>query len=276
MFLVYNSDVLAETDFGVSANDRAFQYGDGLFETIRYERNTVWFWPDHYVRLTAAARALHLSLSHTTTQVSLHALVMKLLEANKLTNQTARIKIQVWRQTGGLYTPETNQANVLITARPGKPFAVTDRLNVRVNEFIRLSHSPVSAFKTLASLPYVLAGLAKKEQNLDDIILLNTHPNNYLAECQASNLFWFKDGTLFTPSLETGCIGGILRQQILRRAEAIGQAVDVGLHPYPCLSSAEAVFCCNVNGIQWIRFIDGVGSYPAGHERATELFTGLL
>jgi 4-amino-4-deoxychorismate lyase len=276
MFLVYNSDVLAETDFSVSANDRAFQYGDGLFETIRYERNTVWFWPDHYVRLTTAARALHLTIPDSTNKESLYALVMRILETNQLIDQTARIKIQVWRQTGGLYTPETNQTNILITARPGQPFAVTDRVNVRVNESIRLTHSPVSAFKTLASLPYVMAGLTKKEQGLDDIILLNTHPDNYLAECQASNLFWFSEGVLYTPSLETGCIGGIMRQHILRRAETIGQTVNVGLYPYSRLSTAEAVFCCNVNGIQWIRAIEGIGTYPVGHERATDLFTGLL
>ncbi|WP_080238970.1 aminotransferase class IV [Spirosoma rigui] len=276
MFLVYNSDVLAETNFGVSANDRAFQYGDGLFETIRYERNTIWFWPDHYARLTAGARALHLRLPDNTTEASLYELLIKLIEVNRLRDQTARIKLQVWRQPGGLYTPDTNLANLLITARPGKPFSITDRLNVRVNESIRLSHSPYSAFKTLASLPYVLAGLIKQEQGLDDIILLSTHPGNYLAECQAANLFWFSEGILYTPSLESGCVGGILRQHILRRAEAIGQAVDVGLHPYPVLSSAEAIFCGNVNGIQWVRFIDGVGRYPAGHERATDLFRGLL
>ena len=276
MFLVYNSDVLAETDFRISANDRAFQYGDGLFETIRYERNTVWFWPDHYARLMAAARALHLTLPDDTTNESLNHLIVKLLKANRLITQTARIKIQIWRQTGGLYTPATNHANILITAQPGQPFSITEQTNVRVNADIRLSHSPFSAFKTLGSLPYVMAGLAKKEQGLDDIILLNTHPNNYLAECQASNLFWFSEGTLFTPSLETGCIGGILRQHILRRAEALEQAVDVGLHPYSCLSKAEAVFCCNVNGIQWIRSIEGMGTYPAGHQRAIDLFTGLL
>lgn len=276
MFLVYNSDVLTEANFRVSANDRAFQYGDGLFETIRFERNTIWFWPDHYVRLTAAARALHLTLPDFATRESLYTLVMSLLEANQLIGQTARIKIQIWRQPGGLYTPDTNQSNVLITARPGQPFTITDRLNVRVTEAIRLNHSPVSAFKTLASLPYVLSGLIKKEQGLDDVILLSNHPNNYLAECQASNLFWFSEDVLYTPSLETGCISGILRQHILRRAEVIGQAVNVGLHPYRCLSAAEAVFCCNVNGIQWIRFIDGIGTYPAGHKQATDLFTELL
>ena len=276
MFLVYNSDTLTEADFRVSAHDRAFQYGDGLFETIRYEQNKLWFWPDHYARLTTGLNALHLNLPAGTDESTINQSIMNLLIANKLTNRTARIKVQIWRQTGGLYTPMTNHANILITARPGSPFAITERVKVGIYETIRLTHSPYSSVKTLSSLPYVMAGIAKKERGLDDVILLNTSSENYLAECQASNLFWFDEGVLYTPAVETGCVNGIMRQHILRTAAAVGQPVDVGFHKIQALSRAEAVFCCNVNGIQWIRLIDGIGAYPAGHERATALFTGLL
>jgi len=72
----------------------------------------------------------------------------------------------------------------------------------------------VSAFKTLNALPYVLAGNYRKQLGVDEVILLDTH--GHLAECVASNLFWLKDGMLYTPSLNTGCIGGIIRQQFFR------------------------------------------------------------
>lgn len=276
MFLVYNSDTLPESDFRVSVDDRAFQYGDGLFETIRYERDQLWFLPDHMARLTAGMSALHLHFSADINESAIHQSVMNLLSASHLTGQTARIKIQVWRQTGGLYTPTTNQANLLITARPGQPFAITQRAAVGICETARLTYSPYSAFKTLSSLPYVMAGVEKKERGLDDVILLDSDPEKHVAECQASNLFWFDEGVLYTPAVETGCVDGVLRQHILRVASSIGQPVNVGFFTSHMLSWAEAVFCGNVNGIQWIRSIEGVGTYPAGHERADALFTGLL
>ena len=276
MFLVYNSDTLTEADFRVSAHDRAFQYGDGLFETIRYEQNKLWFWPDHYARLTIGLKALHLNLTAAADELAINQSITNLLTVNQLTDQTARLKIQIWRQTGGLYTPTTNHANILIKARPGSPFAITERANVGVYETVRLTYSPYSSVKTLSSLPYVMAGIAKKERGLDDVILLNTGSENYLAECQASNLFWFDEGVLYTPAVETGCVNGIMRQHILRMAVAVGQPVNVGFHKIQALSWAEAVFCCNVNGIQWIRSIEGIGAYPASHERAGVLFTGLL
>ena len=276
MFLVYNSDTLAETDFQLFASDRAFRYGDGLFETVRYEQNRVWFWPDHYARLTAGMKALHLDLPPDVNEAAVHQLVMDLLVANQLSNQPARVKIQVWRQAGGLYTPTTNEANILITVQPGRPFSITERASVGIYKDTRLTYSPYSAFKTLSSLPYVMAGIAKIEQGLDDVILLNASPDDYLAECQASNLFWFNNGVLYTPAIETGCVNGIMRQHILRIAASVGQPVDVGFHKSHVLSLAEAVFCCNVSGIQWIRSIETLGTYPAGHQRADALFTGLL
>ena len=276
MFLVYNSDTLPESDFRVSVNDRAFQYGDGLFETIRYERDQLWFWPDHVARLIAGMDALHLHFPADANELTIRQSVMNLLSTNVLTDHTARIKIQVWRQIGGLYTPTTNQANLLITARPGQLFAITERAAVGICKTVRLTYSPYSAVKTSSSLPYVMAGIEKKERNLDDIILLDSDPEHYLAECQASNLFWFDKGVLYTPAVETGCVDGVLRQHVLRVAASIGQPVNVGFFTPQMLSWAEAVFCCNVNGIQWIRSIEGIGTYPAGHERADALFTGLL
>lgn len=276
MFLVYNSDILAETDFQIFANDRAFRYGDGLFETVRYERNRIQFWPDHFARLTVGMKALHLNMPSGLTEITVHQLITDLLVANQLTDQPARIKIQVWRQTGGLYTPTTNRANILITAQPGRPFAITERANVGIYEAVRLTYSPFSGVKTLNSLPYVMAGIAKQERGLDDVILLHDGPDGYLAECQASNLFWFDEGVLFTPSVETGCVNGVMRQHILQKAAAVGQPINVGFHKPQILSFAEAVFACNVSGIQWIRAVEALGTYPAGHERADALFTGLL
>ncbi|WP_332368238.1 aminotransferase class IV [Spirosoma telluris] len=216
MFLVYNSDILSENEFCLSANDRAFQYGDGLFETIRYENGQVWYWPDHFARLTAGMAALQINQPDGFNAETVYQRIQHLLSANTLTNQTARIKIQVWRQSGGLYTPSTNKAHVLISARAGQGFSLTEKSRTGIYDAFRLMQSPISAFKTLNALPYVMAGLYKQQYAFDDVILLDTTGN--LAECLASNLFWYGNQTLFTPSLRTGCIGGIVRQQLLRLA----------------------------------------------------------
>ncbi|WP_020595327.1 aminotransferase class IV [Spirosoma panaciterrae] len=260
MFLVYNSDVLSEIDFCLSANDRAFQYGDGLFETIRYENQRLWFWADHLQRLLAGMAALQLNQPEPHFAETVHQHIQTLLSVNKLTDQSARIKVQVWRQPGGLYTPARNQFNLLITTKPGSSFSISEKARVGIYEDFRLSGSPVSLFKTINSLPYVLAGLYKQQHRLDEVILLDTNGN--LSECLASNLFWLKQQSLFTPSLETGCINGILRRQLLRLASPVGLTIQEGTFQPTALRQAEAIFCTNVMGIQWFRQVNGLWTAP--------------
>ena len=256
MFLVYNSDILSESDFQLSINDRAFQYGDGLFETIRYANGQIWFWSDHFARLSAGMTVLQLTQPYGFTAETIYQRILQILAANELINQSARIKIQVWRQPGGLYTPTQNKTNLLITAQPGNPFSSTDKSKTGIYDAFRLTHSPVSAFKTLNALPYVMAGLYKQQKDFDEVILLDTGGN--VAECLASNLFWFSHQTLYTPSLQTGCINGIIRQQLLRLAPKSGIAVAEGLYQPQALAQAEAVFCANVMGIQWLHTVNDV------------------
>lgn len=243
MNLVYNSDVVPANHWSVPSTDRAFQYGDGLFETIRYERGRIWFWPDHYDRLRQGMAALRLDVPNRFDSDTLHQQVIQLIHQNGLDHGSARIKLQVWRQTGGLYTPTTTAANWLLTAQPTNPFSVTASVNLGFFSDVRLSASPVSRFKTLNALPYVLAGLYKQQHGYDDVVLLDTH--GHVAECMASSLFWQRNGGWYTPSLDTGCIDGIVRRQLLRT-----QTVAEGLFLPEAVQTADAVFCANVNGVQ--------------------------
>lgn len=243
MNLVYNSDMLSVASFGLQASNRAFQYGDGLFETIRYEAGHLWFWPDHFDRLTRGMVALQLAPTTPFETDDLQAAILNVVEQNGLANKPARIKLQVWRQPGGLYTPTTHAADWLLTAQPTEPFGITSKPRLGIFRDVRLSPSIVSAYKTMNALPYVLAGLFRQQHRYDEALLLDTH--GHIAECVASSIFWVKDHQLFTPSLETGCIDGIVRRQIMRK-----HPVREGLFLPEVLSDADAVFCANVNGIQ--------------------------
>ncbi|GAA4410438.1 aminodeoxychorismate lyase [Nibrella viscosa] len=254
MYLVYNSDILPESQFRLTADNRAFRYGDGLFETIRYEQERIWFLADHLNRLTRGMQALHLQHRFGFSQETLEQQIQALLTLNGLANQPARIKLQMWRQPGGLYTPDSNKSEFLLTVLPGRPFAVTARNRLGVYDSVRVSPSPVSTFKTLNALPYVLAGLYKQAAQCDDVVLLDTA--GHLAECNASNLFWLRGNTLFTPSPDAGCIDGIIRRQLLRQAAQTGLSVNEGLFMPDALTDAEVVFCCNAAGIQWFRKVE--------------------
>ncbi len=253
MNIIYNFKLTKEISLLPNEGNRAFQYGDGLFETIIYQHKQIRFLPDHVERLTKGAEAFYMQLPNNFSLTYLQEAIHTLVQQNGL-GDNARVRIHVWRKPGGTYTPVTNEADFCITAHALAAPLPPVKHKVFFYEHFRLVVSPVSRFKTCNSLPYVMAGIAKTHRKADDMILLDVH--GHVAECIASNIFWLQNGQLFTPSLEAGCIEGIMRKHILVTARDLQIVVHEGLFTKQELLNAEAVFCCNVSGLQIIHQVE--------------------
>jgi 4-amino-4-deoxychorismate lyase len=255
MTIIYNFTWVKEFTLMPEPGNRAFQYGDGLFETIIYKNGYVRFLADHYARLMNGAKAFQMQVPLAFTLLYLEESIHRLVEANNL-GRDARVRIHLWRKAGGTYTPLHNEAEFCITTQALSGLAPAVKEKVYFFEDIRLVASPLSRFKTCNALPYVMAGIAMKQQQANDMILLDVR--GHIAECMASNIFWVKNKALYTPGLESGCIEGIMRKQILQKAQSLQIPIEEGLFTRADLFSAEAVFCCNVAGIQVIRQVEEV------------------
>lgn len=267
MKAVFNFAVVEAEKIPADLQNRAFLYGDGLFETLILQQGTLRFLTDHYQRLTAGMAALHMRVPDKFTPGALQNSILQLAKTCQL-GDTARVRLNVWRQPGGLYTPESQDVDFLITIHPLATPVISVKRKVILYEDIRLNHSVISSFKTTSALPYVMAGLARKAAGAEDAILLDT--NGWVAECVASNIFWLRDGTWYTPGLESGCVAGVMRKNILGWMRNNLVSVEEGLFKKNHLLDAEAVFCCNVAGIQWIQSIGETTFAP------DYMFTALL
>lgn len=152
----------------------------------------------------------------------------------------------------GLYTPEKNEAEVVISAEPQKETStIIEKADLA--ETVRTTFSSYSFFKGPNSLQYVLAGIEKKQRNLDEIILLSSE--GFVSECLAANIFWVKNDKVYTPAIETGCVAGIMRENLLR----LFQAENIPFHEGKFLPeeflNAETVFTTNASGIKVIQKI---------------------
>lgn len=251
--MLYNFNFI-EIAVSPEFTNRAFLYGDGLFETMLLKEGKVRFLPDHWERLLAGTAAFKMQLPQGFTLEYLYSSIPILAERTGLGNN-ARVKLQVWRKAGGLFTPTESEAEWAIFVYPLSENAQVIKEKVGFYEDVRLHFSSISSYKTCSALPYVMAGIAKKERQLDDIVLFDVYGN--IAECSVSNIFWLKNGQLFTPAIESGCIAGVMRKQLLSKANELGIKVIEGLFPTIELLEAEAVLTCNVAGIQQIRQIEG-------------------
>jgi branched-chain amino acid aminotransferase len=99
-----------------------------------------------------------------------------------------------------------------------------------------------------------MASLYARSKGLDDCLLQNYKLG--IIEATSSNLFIVSNGVLYTPSLEDGCVGGIMRMQVINIAlENQIKVYECNLNPQNLLAADEIFLTNAINGIQW------VGSY---------------
>jgi branched-chain amino acid aminotransferase/4-amino-4-deoxychorismate lyase len=253
MNMVFNGVLLRQDEINLPFNDRAFCYGDGLFETIIYRNGRLAYWSDHFHRMSKGMSALSMQAPEGFDAIETGNQIRQLLVSNAHTD-TVRVRLQVWRQPGGLYTPLSAGVNYMITSQPCTPPKISMKERALFYDAVPVSFSAISAFKTCNALPYVLAGISKTKAGADDMILLDGYEN--VSECLASNLFWTRGNAVYTPSLLSGCIDGVMRKQLIQVLKTAGIAVEEGLFPKAALLRADRVFCCNVAGIEWIRQVE--------------------
>lgn len=251
--IFYNGEFYSENTALFSANNRAFRYGDSLFETIHTNGTQIQFFQEHIERLSLGMKQLNMEIPvnfHDTIEKNIKRLITK----NKSFLGT-RIRLSVFRNPGGLYTPTNNSISYLIeSSKLEKPEYYLNKKGLQIGLFdtYKKTSNSLSRFKTGNSLPFILAGLHKEEMKWDDCLLINERQN--LVETVSSNLFVVKDGILFTPSVESGAVNGIMREQIIQIALDLGITVydDCIIKPEE-LMDADEIFLTNaITGIRWV------------------------
>lgn len=249
-----NGQQLKFEEAAILPSNRSFSYGDGVFETIRCLNSQPLFFDKHYQRLRNALYHLKIELSPEFTENYFRLQIQNLLQRNRI-YKGARARLSVFRNEGGLYTPSNNTAGFVIIVEPlGTEKFELNAVGYHIDIFRELL-KPVnflSQFKTSSALLFIMAGLWKKEQKLDDCFILNQSES--IIESLASNIFLVKGGKLITPSVESGCVDGTMRRTILEIAvkNNIAFIETDGLNENHLLS-AEEVFITNaVAGIHWV------------------------
>jgi branched-chain amino acid aminotransferase len=246
-------------------DNRGFLYGDALFETMRANGKVIHFFNDHISRLYHSMKTLGMDVPEKIRTAAINEDIVKLLNKNRHL-KGARIRLTVFRNSGGKYTPQTNEVSYLISSEklPSDIYQLNDEgLVIDIFQQYKKPLNLLSNLKTTNDLIYILAGLFKKEQRLNECILLNE--NNELVEAISSNLFLVKENILKTPPLKSGCLNGIMRKQILELAEDVGLKISMEqkITPQELLESDEIFLTNAVHGIQWVKGFRNIRYYKS-------------
>lgn len=232
----------------LSIQNRGYAYGDALFETIKTSHGKLFFWEDHYFRLMASMRIMRMEIPMNFTMEFLEEQIQKTLTANNLANVSARVKLIVHRNEGGLYLPNTNDISFLIAVK-----LIEDDFYTLQNNFYEVdlfkdyyvSPSLLSTLKTNNKVLHVVGSIYAKENNLNNCLILNT--NKQVIEALNGNIFVVKGNLIKTPPISDGCLKGVMRKQVIDVLKNIPeyQLIEESISPFE-LQKADEIFITNV------------------------------
>lgn len=252
-FINFNGNIMPESDLVLKVSNRGFRYGDGLFESMRYMKGSLKFADLHLDRIQKGMKLLRFDGASLIDSWFLREKVDELIRRNKAGTE-ARVRLSVFRDSEGLYSPVSNKfAYVLEVQRLEDSQYVLNKKGLIIDVFDEIP-KPINALsnlKTSNALIYVLAGIFKNQNALDEVILLNQ--NGFLCESMSSNVFVVYDRKLYTPALNEGCIAGVMRQVVMRIAKENNiELVEAQINP-EILNEADEVFLTNAGkGVQWV------------------------
>ncbi len=246
---------MKQEDVVLSPFDHGFLYGLGLFETFRTYNGHPFLLDDHFHRLYESANTLNISMT-TYNRHQVKEIVDELLRLNDLQDGYFRWNVSAGEREIGLSTKPYEQSNTIVYVKP----LSLGIINHKKGQTLTLRrNSPEGDFR-LKSHHYLNNILGKRElgekSNVEGIFLTE---DEVLSEGLVSNLFWVKDGQLFTPDMSCGCLNGITRQYLIALAEKEGFVVKQGRFPlHKALDADEVLVTNSVQGVIPLSEWDGV------------------
>ncbi len=252
-FINHNGNFLPADQPVVKATNRSFRYGDALFETIRIANFKPQFLKEHLQRLTNGMRVLKMQPNQLFSELFFEQAILELAQKNGVESD-GRVRLTVYRNDGGYYAPSDNSVSYLleVSSLAEKGYTLNQKgYTVDLYTEIKKSLGPLASIKSANSMLYVMAGIFKNANNLDDCILVNDKVS--ITEAISSNIFAVKNGVLYTSPIEDGCVNGVMRKKIIEIAESNRIAVYELSVMQSVLLGADELFLTNaINGIRWV------------------------
>lgn len=253
LYINNNGVVLSNDSPTIQAGNRAYLYGDGVFESIRIMNGLPINLANHIQRLLEGAKAIKIRPSTFFTEQFFYDKIVELCKLSEI-EEGGKCRVSLDRMMGGAYKPDSNESSFFIEVYPyeSNNFELNSK-GFEIDQYtdIKKQRNFLSNYKTKSGLVYVMAAINATERKLDDVLIANDQGG--ILESSSCNLFLVSNGVLYTPGLEEGCLAGTMRMQI------INLALNNGIKVYECnilpqnLLAADEIFLTNaIRGVNWV------------------------
>lgn len=236
-----NDKVIDDTEAHISVSDSGFLYGMGLFETMRCTGGRVFALDDHLDRLFNSAKEL--AINNPYEKKYIKDAIRQALEANNLADARLRLTLT----NGPMAQGGETKATLLITATRFEPYPAEyyqNGVGIVLTDFRQNTQDPIVKHKTTNYFSRLLALNIAHQKKAAEALWFTT--DNRLAEGCVSNVFCVADSVLYTPTLDTPVLPGIMRKTVCEIAKA--QSINLVEKDLTIqeLLAADEVFLTNV------------------------------
>lgn len=236
----------------IQFSDRSFQYGDGIFSTIRICHGAPQLWSLHWQRLTDSMHRL--GFNAPAEQVVLS----QVRAAISAPNQVLKVLISRGQGARGYGTLGIGEAEVYCWTAPMPDYCNMRKHGVSLGlASMRLSQQPLLAgIKHCSRLETVLLKREAEQSQYDDLLVCDQQ--DLLIEASAANVLVWHQQQWWTPDLRQAGVAGVMRQLLLQQ-----QLVAVKPLPVDLLNEVTSMALCNA--------LMGIVPVAALHDRTLAL-----
>lgn len=241
---------LAESAAPLSPGDRAFNYGDGVFETLRYVGGRAPLLAFHLSRLEHACNTLRLPIVTADIESRVN-LFCRLLRETEYCRGVLKILVSRSEGARGCYLPTKSQAQVFLSYQSPTPEHVREKRVELIEAPQPLpSSSALAGIKHLSRLGYIAAELSLPApiEAMQEMLLLDADCR--VIETMHHNIFFRLGRCLHTPQLNRCGVSGIMRRWVIDEVAQADLTLEQGQYYTGFFDNADEVFITNaVQGV---------------------------
>lgn len=254
---LHNGQILAEDHPLLLASSRAYRYGDGFFESMKFSWGRLMYPELHVQRIKKSLILLKMPMLNDLDENWLESFGKQM--ASKAGAVNGRIRFTFYRESSGFYTPTDAATHYLAEFIPQKTGEYEwDEQGMRIGVYKEMTKNAnfTSMIKTTSALLYVMAGIYADENGFEECAILNDQGR--IAEGISSNIFVSSSQFIITPPVGEYCIDGVMRKVVMNLAQAYGyQVLEQPLTEITLAASDEIFFTNASRGIRWVNQYNG-------------------
>ena len=231
-------------------------YGKGIFTTVAIRAGAPLFWDKHWPRLKRDSAKVGIDMSAFAENIVVGRLEQALQDDGV---RDGRARITFLDQRAGLYWPSVSVENTSISIITAERRSLPPKFSLTESPYRVNQHSPLTGVKSCNYLENILAIEEVRLRGFNEGIRINDH-GEMTGGCM-SNIYWLKQGVLFTPHVSTGCLPGTTREYIIENlvCEEVNAPIDT-------LTAVDAVFLSSAGlGVVRVNDLDHRAFDPIDH-----------